>query len=310
MSNVAIVPSLFNNGTTDTSTDALLTVPPVADGFADAVFTNDPMGYVEVCKQFDASIPGLSNPDVAFLSGEYNEYNSATFTVNGGASFTVQGGHCSGPIEVPAGTATISEASLANFYLEDVTAISVVGLPGSELQSLPSADPAIVTVPYGSVGNETTVKFYDAVDPTQWKICLQESSADANLGGLTATFGGEFASAVVADDATEYTAPGLSLTIPVDTTADPNAATGLYCTEQFNGPPVVDPLGNPYNLTIVQETAAGVSGTVTVTGIVYQGNGSVVGTPTLGVPPADGITVTAGAGVNVVTFTDGRTPPV
>jgi hypothetical protein len=61
-------------------------------------------------------------------------------------------------------------------------------------------------------------------------------------------------------------------------------------------------------LTISQKTAAGVSGTVTVTGIVYQGNGSA-GSPTLGVPPADGITVTAGAGVNVVTFTDGRTPP-
>ena len=51
--------------------------------------------------------------------------------------------------------------------------------------------------------------------------------------------------------------------------------------------------------------------TVTVTGIVYQGNGSSE-PPLLGLPGSgkNGITVTAGAGVNVVTFTDGRTPPV
>ena len=305
VSNVAIVPPQFNNGTTSTSTDALLTVPPVTEGFADAVFTNDPMGYVEVCKYFDGGISGILD---ASLSDLYNKYNSATFTVNGGAPFTVQGGHCSGPIEVPAGTATVSEASLANFYLDNVTASSVVSLPLSELQSLPSADPAVVTVPYGSVGNETTVKFYDTVDPTQWKICLQETSPDANLGGLTATFGLEFASPLVADDATEYGIPGLGLEILPDTTLDPTAATGLYCTDQFNGPPVVDPWGDPYNLTISQLTASGVSETATVTSIVYQGNGSA-GSPTLGIPPEDGITVTAGAGVNVVTFTDGRTGP-
>lgn len=302
VSNVDVVPVGWNDGTTATSTAAQLWVPPVGGGWADAEFTNDPMGFVEVCKYFDAGIPGLSNPGVSFLSDEYNAHNWATFTVNGGASFAVQGGKCSGPIEVPAGTATISEASLPNFYLESVTAVSVVGLPNSELQSGPSVDPAVVTVPYGSVGNETLVSFTDAVDPTVWKICLQETSPDANLGGLTATFGATFASPLVADDSTQYGGPALSLTI------DPTAPTGLYCTGPIYGPPVVDPWGHPYMLTISQKTAAGVSGTVTVTGIVYQGNGSA-GSPTLGVPPADGITVTAGAGVNVVTFTDGRTPP-
>jgi hypothetical protein len=52
---------------------------------------------------------------------------------------------------------------------------------------------------------------------------------------------------------------------------------------------------------------------VEATSIVYQGNGSVVSNDTALGPVVvtggtAGITITPGAGINVVTFTNGRTP--
>jgi hypothetical protein len=70
----------------------------------------------------------------------------------------------------------------------------------------------------------------------------------------------------------------------------------------FDGPPVVDPAGNPYTVKITETSVTG-SG-VDVTAINYLGNGSTEDESTLPAIPAS-IDVTAGAGVNTVTFTNG-----
>ena len=289
----SVVPSTFDAGSSGTT--ALVSVPPVADGYADAVFTNDPMGYVEVCKQFI----GPSEP--LTMSSSYNEYNSASFTVNGGAPFTLQGGTCSAPIEVPAGTATITEnlGVNPNFYLDNVTATNVLALPGSELQSGSAVNPAVVGVPYGSPGDETLVTFYDEVDGTAWKICANETSSDVNLAGQTVYFTWMGADSVATVDPNVYSDGGIfpSITFPATYTG------GTYCTGVFYGPPVVDPMGNTYSLKIKEFHVTG-SG-VYVTAISYLGNGSATApAPTLPAIPA-WITVTAGAGMNTVTFTNG-----
>ena len=59
---------------------------------------------------------------------------------------------------------------------------------GTRLLSGAHVNPASVVVPYGGVGNETVVTFTNVVDPTQFKICKQETSADANLSGGTFNF--------------------------------------------------------------------------------------------------------------------------
>jgi type V secretory pathway adhesin AidA len=103
------VPSTYDAATSTTpASTAVLTVPPVAAGYADAVITNDPLGVVEVCKDFSPSA--------------YDANNSATFTVTDGTindTVTVNGGECSAPIWVSAGAATVSEASDPGFYLEN-----------------------------------------------------------------------------------------------------------------------------------------------------------------------------------------------
>ena len=291
VSNVSIVPSTFDAATSATpATEAVLTVPPVmpvADGYADAVFTNLPMGFIEVCKNFDPR--RWNNPD-----------NVATFTVNGGAPFTVQGGNCSAPIEVPAGagTATVDETIGANYYLENISASAVVlgQGPTNELVTAPTVNPAVVNVPYGNVGNETVVTYLNGVDPTSFKICAVEP---ANTSAQTVSFNWSYTSDLrdLALDPNVYQQPSFDLTIPA---SDPG---GVVCSTVIDGPPLVDPWGDPYVLTF---TETGITDpTATVTGISYLGNGWA-GSPILGLPGS--ISITLGLGTNVVTFTNGPAP--
>ncbi len=178
MTNVAIFPAANNAGSANGT--AVFTVP--TDGsVASATFTNDPLGYIEVCKNF------YETP--FWDSVSYNGNNSAQFSVNGGPSFWVAGGACSAPIEVPAGTATVSEVIGSSFFLWNVSTLSATDVFGTRLLSGATVNPASVVVPYGGVGNETVVTFTNVVDPTQFKICKQETSADANLSGGTFYFG-------------------------------------------------------------------------------------------------------------------------
>jgi hypothetical protein len=219
----------------------------MGSGLAEAVFTNEPLGVVEVCKNF--------------FPPSYDATNSATFTVNGGPSFTVAGGACSAPIVVPAGTATVTESVSSNFFLVHVSTVSATDPFGTRLLSGDLANPASVTVPYGDVGNETVVTFTNAVDATQFKICKQETSADANLSGSTFTFDYSYADV----------SGSVNLTIAPVSVANP---TGEVCSGLIWGPAAVDPSGNPIPIAITEESTS--IPAVQVTGILYQGNGKVL----------------------------------
>jgi hypothetical protein len=290
VSSVYVVPAKADAGST--ATTAVLEEPAIASGLAEAVFTNDPLGVVEVCKNF--------------YPKSYDATYSGTFSVNGGPSFTVGGGACSVPIYVPAGTATVSELSTINdatglassdFFLVHVSTVSATDPFGTRLLSGDLGNPASVTVPYGDVGNETVVTFDNVVDPTQFKICKQETSADANLSGSTFTF--DYSYAAVSGS--------VNLTIAPVTAANP---TGEVCSGLIWGPAPVDPSGNPIPIAISEESTD--IPAVQVTGILYQGNGEVKYVPALyPVSVNDGGTATIcfdpGSGINVVTYTNGRT---
>jgi len=272
---------------------AALTVQP--SGYvADASFTNDPLGVVEVCKNF-------------WPSG-YDANDSATFSVNGGPSVTVAGGACSAPIWVPAGTAAVAETIGANFFLYNVSTKSATDPFGTRLLTADTVNPASVTVPYGGVGNETVVTFTNTVDPTQFKICKQESSPDANLSGQTFSFDWSYSDQNYED----ISASGsVSLTIE-STLANP---TGLVCSGLIWGPPSIDPAGKVVPVMITEENTP--IADVEATSITYQGNGSFAPggdstnggtTPQLvsGIGTAASCIDPAG-GINIVTFTNART---
>jgi hypothetical protein len=290
VTSISYDPPQFQATTSTTpATEAVLTVPPVTAGYADAVFTNTPMGYIEVCKNFDPA--RWDNP-----------YNFATFTVNGGSPFEVQGGDCSGAIEVPAGagTAVITETLGANYYFEGVTAVAAVQGQGpvNELVSAATANPATVNVPYGNAGNETIVTYTNGIDPTSIKVCATDPGAVPN--GQTVAFSWKYVDSnpnpLVGDTGIFFGLPLPSLTI---TALDPTPC------EVFTGPPVLDPVGYPYVLTITERSISGSPG-VEVTGIGYQGLGSWSNDTAPGLPAS--ITITLGTGSNIVTFTNGPTP--
>lgn len=91
-----------------------------------------------------------------------------------------------------------------------------------------TTNPAVVSVPYGDVRDETVVTFRNAVDPTQFKICKQETSADAALSGGPFDFSWKFVDLVTADFDGGY--DGTSLTVASATATDP---TGLVCSLTF-----------------------------------------------------------------------------
>ncbi len=266
---------------------------PTDGSVSSATFTNDPLGYIEVCKEFVS----LTSFD-SFDSG-----NSGTFSVNGGPSFSVAGGNCSAPIEVPAGTATVSETIGPDFFLFNVSTGSATDIFGTRLLTGDTVNPASVVVPYGGVGNETVVTFTNAVDPTQFKICKQETSADANLSGGTFYFGYSYTV-----DGVTTTYDGIPLTIAPVTATNP---TGLVCSGLILGPDVIDTSGAPIPVSIWEDSTA-LPG-VQLDSIGYQGNGTVKYDSTYGgldpvqvsLGKSGGFCMDPGAGINVVTFTNG-----
>jgi hypothetical protein len=307
VSNVSIVPDIFNDGTTATSTEAYLTEP--AAGYADAVFTNVPMGGIEVCKDF---APWLYA----------NGMNPATFTVTDGSfsttftltpNFSSQG--CSGEMAVPVGTATVDEttANIGNFYLKSITTMSASDPLGARLLTagttaagyeLP-ANPAQVTVPYGGTGNTTEVTFTNAVDPTQLKICKQTNSKE--LVGDTFFFQWGYTSAFgyVKSGLVNLTITGIGADNVVCSNLDP---ASLW----FDGPPAVNPDGS---VTSVQVYEFGTKySDVAATSVTWSGlpglggqldstsdNWGVVGAPAC-------VVFDPGAGTNIVTFTNDYYP--
>jgi hypothetical protein len=273
---VQVIPASANgSGTTSTSADVI-----VVPGIASASFTNEALGYVEVCKvAADASTAGVT-------------FN---FSVNGGAAFPVTAepgsGLCSQPFQVPAGTATIQELETnPNFYLKSATA---EGYPeGNALLSRPTANGTVkVAVPFGGVGNETVATFTDAVVTGQFKICTQ---GDPTLAGQSFTY--------------NYSVTDNGVTPSGSVTLIEPASEGVTCSGLISGVPVVNPLADGGG--VPQVTVTSVAPTVTdvnVTNITYGGNGKVLSIPALpSAFPATQI-YSIGGGVNVSTFTNGRT---
>ena len=63
---------------------------------------------------------------------------------------------------------------------------------GTRLLTGATANPATVTVPYGDVATETVVTFTNTVDPTEFKICKQESRLTPTSQGATFDFSWSF----------------------------------------------------------------------------------------------------------------------
>ncbi len=303
VTNVAINPSAYSDITSTTAPGtAVVTVPNGAGaGYTvDATFTNDPLGVIEVCKEFVGQKDSLGN---LISDYNYNKGNSATFSVNGGATFTVAGGDCSAPIWVPAGTATVDESALPGFYISNISTVSASDPMGTRLLTGATVNPANVSVPYGGIGSETVVTYTDTVDPTQFKICKQETSSDANLSGATFDFAYSWSGGpVISPDSIDL----VQLTIAPSTTANP---TGLVCSGLIEGPPSVNPGGGVTPITVA-ELPTDLPG-VWATAGAYAGNGSVVSTSTFPVYVSNGVPADVefdpGAGINIVTFTNGAT---
>lgn len=272
---VSVTPaSQQGSGTNSTTADII-----VGSSIAAGNFTNEALGWVEVCKDYaDASTAGVT-------------FN---FSVNGGPSFPVVAGQCSAPIQVPAGTATVQELETnADFYLQSVSAY---GYPnGNELISGPTNGEIWVGVPYGGVGDETIATFTNAVQQAELKICTQESSADANLAGVSFTY--DYS---ITDDG--VTAPG-SVTL-----VEPAAGAQPACSGMITGIPVVNPLSDGGGVPVVSITSLAPTVTdVDITNIQYQGNGGPQSIPALPASFPATQTFAIGAGANVSTWTNGRT---
>jgi hypothetical protein len=252
----------------------------VRDSVVTATFTNSALGTIEVCK--------------TMTDWTYNG-TPFQFEVNGGAPFTVLAGQCSGPISVPAGTATVQELPHANFSLVGFTAVG----PDGSNRLLSGTNPIVVSVPYGGVGNETLVTATNKVNTGQFKVCKE---LDNNVPvGKTYTF-----TATIKSGGDTYTW-STSLTPTADGPA------GEVCSGLSAVYPVVLPDGSGTTVTVTEGpspfglTADGKL-IVEPTQITYDGNGkeTAVHEWQPGDPgAADGtyyISARLGQGVNVFTF--------
>ncbi len=269
--NISVSPSSADAGST--ATQAKVTVGATV---VSATFTNEALGWVEVCK--DAA-------DTVTVG------QSFTFTVNGGSPFTVMAGNCSAPIQVPAGTASVNEIqSNPNFYLVSVSTVSVTDPTGARLLTGPTTTPATVVVPYGPVANETTVTFTDAAKLGAFKICTAQTSPGANLAGRAFTY------------TYSYTVNGVTTTGSVSLFVP---LLGSTCSAVI-GP--IDPVnsdGSPVKVTVTASVPTVPS--VDLAGFSYQGGGTLLSSPTLPALFPASATFTVGIGMNILTFTNGAT---
>jgi hypothetical protein len=80
---------------------------------------------------------------------------------------------------------------------------------------------------------------------------------------------------------------------------------GEVCSGMILGPPSVNPDGSVTPVTVTEGSVSGAD-SVQVTGILYQGYGLETSVTPLPALPAS-VVFNPGAGINVVTFTNGRT---
>ena len=132
-------------------------------------------GYLEICKEADPNSP---TP----VTGSF------TFMVNGQA-VSVPVGQCSQAIQLPAGTATITETSPANFR---VTAITT-DIPERRVSFDLENKTTTVQIVAGDVSTQTIVRFRNSAVQTGFlEICKKAdpNSPVAVTGSFTYTVGG------------------------------------------------------------------------------------------------------------------------
>ncbi len=240
-----------------------------------ATFTNQALGYVEVCKNAgDASAAG----------------QTFNFSVNGGAPIPVMTGQCSAAVQVPLGTATVQELNTnPNYFISNITTVSVTDPTGSRLLSGQN-NPATVAVLPGGAGNETVVTFTNSTVQGAFKICTAQTSPDAALAGDMFTYNYSY----TVNGST--TTGSVTLTVPL---------TGSSCSNVIGPLPVINANGTPVQVSVTAEPPTVTS--VNLQGFLYQGSGSVVFSPTLPASFPATATIDLGAGMNIDTFTNGAT---
>lgn len=282
--NVALVGVSVSPASQDAGSTATTAAITVAPNVAAATFTNEPMGWVEVCK---------NAADATAAAQSYS------FSVNGGPAFSVKAGACGPAIEVPVGTATVAESVPSGFMITNITTQGITDPSGSRLLSGALTNPATVSVPFGGVGNETLVTFTDATTAGEFKICKGQSGTDAGLAGDWAQF--SYSWTVNGQKSTG----NVAVQIP---------SSGVACSGLIGVPGILtmnadlSPVNVKVSETSVTTDAAGWHKVVDVSveSIAYAGNGTVVSqTPTPSTLPAS-ITFSVGAGMNQLTFIDQR----
>ena len=271
---IGVIPS--SAGTVNGTTSASVTVSPT--NINGANFTDDALGWVEICK----------------YAGDGSVSGSFPFTVNGMAINPIAVNGCSSAIQVPAGEATINETETnPDYYVSSVTAIGYTPIETNQLVSWagPGNTSATVNVPYGGVGVETNVAYTNSTLTGYFKICTGQTSGDAALTGYPFTFNWS------------YTLNGVTST---GTTSPPLVvpATGTTCTNpipSLAGIQVINSNGTPVQLTVTAEPNTGLIG-VDLASFSYAGLGMpVTSPPDLSTLPATAV-VDLGPGANMDTF--------
>lgn len=275
-----IIPPSANNGSTSTTANLI-----VAQGATDALFTDGALGYIEVCK----------NPVETFGQDNTVGAQPFSFSVDGGPAFTVTAGSCSAPMQVAVGNHTVQESLSNDFYFVSVSTVAADDPSGARLLSGATMNPATVSVPYGGVGNETVVTFTNHTQGSQIKVCVEQTSPDANLGG--ATF-----------DVTGTTSNGVSISSVLTLSPSTSNPTGLICGSLT---PIFDAINgsgnNPVTFSLTESAGPGVPAGTDIANVIYQGNGSGPSPDSFPQALGTSFSFTAGMGENVVTFVNGRT---
>lgn len=287
LTGVSIEPASQDAGST--SSVALMTVGPNRAGTVTAVFTNDGVGTVEICKN-------VSDP----------VYNGIifTFTINGTKTVHVPAGDCSAPISVTAGTATVAEVLDPDFNLASMTATG----PDGENRILSGTNPITVSVPSGGAGNETLVTATNDPKTSVLKVC-KISNYKVQMGT------DPDAPYVSYNFYVTFSTMGESYTVTL--TPESTGPDGEVCGSLSAPLPVItDAARDRISVTVTEGPSPWGTGQITVEPdvITYDGNGTVnwVNEWSTSNPNDDGnygLSAVLGRGVNIVTFTNDLVDP-
>jgi hypothetical protein len=319
LTGVSVQPASQDNGSSLALATAKLIIGPNDGGFTAAEFTDLADGTIEICKQIDDSqwltreYKGGGEPQGLEVREDGSPYDGTpfSFSVNGGSPITVDAGECSGPIIVPAGTATVSEVAQDNFNLEGFTAVG----PDGTSRLVSGSNPITVNVPWGGeslqgIGNETLVTATNRVDVGRIKVCKvldvgvpvgKTFDFDTTVDSGTtsdAWFGFSSELTPTADGAAGEVCSGLSSYIPVvqpyDGTDPDSLAPTTFTTTEGDSP-------FP-GTTDDQET-------VEPTSITYGGNGDLTDSKVFVSGDTESVddgtyygTADLGQGINALTF--------